>query len=75
MLLEKKSPSIFLVGKGLSNDDVEVARGTVFQEVRPGAGFKSDDLFKKSLGGYRRTAPHGISRVPRYTRWNFVGCR
>ena len=31
----------FLVCKGLSNDDVEVARGTALQEVRPGAGFQN----------------------------------
>ena len=27
------------------------ARGTVFQEVRPGAGFKTGDFFKEMLGG------------------------
>ena len=41
----------FLVCKGLSNDDVRVARGTVFQEVRLRAGFKTDDFAKKKLGG------------------------
>ena len=57
MLLEKKFPYIFLFAKkGLSTDDVGVARGTVFQEVRPGAGFKNGVLLKKSWGGYRRTA-------------------
>ena len=34
-----------------SNDDVGVARDTVFQEVRPGAGFKTGDFVKKRLGG------------------------
>ena len=29
----------FLVWKGLSNDDVGVARGTVILEIRPGADF------------------------------------
>ena len=37
--------------KGLSNDDVEVARGTVFQEVRPGAGFKTGEFVKEKLEG------------------------
>ena len=33
-----------------------VARGTVFREVRPGAGFKTGDFVKEKLGGgYRRT--------------------
>ena len=30
--------------KGPSNNDVGVARGTVFQEVRPGAGFETGDV-------------------------------
>ena len=37
--------------KGLSNDDVGVARGTVFQEVRPGAGFKTGGFVEEMLGG------------------------
>ena len=37
--------------EGLSNDDVGVARGTVFQEIRPGAGFKTGDFGKDKLGG------------------------
>ena len=50
----------FLVREGLhsttlSNDDVGVARGTVFQETRPWAGFKTGDFVKKSWGVYRRT--------------------
>ena len=28
-----------------------LARGTVFQEVRPGAGFKTGDFVKEKLGG------------------------
>ena len=36
---------------GLSNNDVGVARDTVFQEVRPGAGFKTGDFVKEMLGG------------------------
>ena len=33
--------------KGLPNDDVGVARGTVFQQIRPGAGFKTGDFVKE----------------------------
>ena len=38
------------VCKGLSNDDIGVARGTVFQEIGPGAlpaGFKTGDFVKE----------------------------
>ena len=40
---------IFLfVGKtGLSIDDVGMARGAVFQEIRSGAGFKTGDFVKE----------------------------
>ena len=47
----------FLVCKGLllrvvlSNHDVGVARGTVFQEIRPGAGLKTGDFVEEKLGG------------------------
>ena len=37
--------------KGLSNDDVGVTRSTVFQEIRPGAGFKTGEFVKEKLGG------------------------
>ena len=37
--------------KGLSIDDVGVSRDTVFQEIRPGAGFETDDTVKEELGG------------------------
>ena len=43
----------FLAREGLallSNVDVEVARGTVLQEIRPGAGFKTG-FSNKSWGG------------------------
>ena len=36
--IEKRVPIYFLGCKGLLIDDVEVSRGTVFQEIRPGAG-------------------------------------
>ena len=44
-----------LVCKGISNGDVGVAKGTVFEDMRPGVGFKPAISFKKSWGGYRRT--------------------
>ena len=50
---EKSTPKCLLVcKKGLSNDDVRVARGTVFQEIRLGAGFRTGDLVKEEgVGG------------------------
>ena len=48
MLLDEENIFMyFLDCKGLSNDDVGVARGTVFQEIRPGAGFKTGDFVKE----------------------------
>ena len=45
-----KKVSIFvLVCKGLSIDDVGVSRDNVFQEVRPGADFKTCDVIKQKL--------------------------
>ena len=38
----------FLVCIGRSNDGVGGARDTVFQEIRPGAGFKTVISLKKS---------------------------
>ena len=49
--VERKVSIYFLVCKGLSNDGVGVARGTVFQEARPGAGFTTGDFVKEKLGG------------------------
>ena len=38
--------------KGLSNDVIEVAGGTAFQEVRSEAGFKTGDFVnEKGVGG------------------------
>ena len=42
-----------LVWKGLSNDGVGVAKGTVFKEIRPGS--KPAISPKETLGGHRRT--------------------
>ena len=39
--MKSMSPYIFLFVMELSNKDVGVARGTVFQEVRPGAAFEN----------------------------------
>ena len=35
----------------IAHDDVGVARGTAFQEIRPGAGFKTGDFVIEKLGG------------------------
>ena len=39
--------------RAISNDDVGVAKDTVFQdqEIRPGAGIKTGDLGKKQVWG------------------------
>ena len=42
--MQKNTLVHFLVCEGLSNDDVRVARGIVFQEIRPGAGFRTGEL-------------------------------
>ena len=55
----------FLVCKGLSNDDVGVARGTVFQEIRPGGLFSKPMIsLEKCWGGYyrRTTRDRGVTR-------------
>ena len=41
----------FLVHKGLLNYDIGVARGTVFHEIWPEAGFKTGDFVQENLGG------------------------
>ena len=46
----------FLGCKGLLNNDVAVARDTVFQEIRPGELVSKPAIFaQESWGGYRRT--------------------
>ena len=37
--------------KGLTIDNVGVSRDTVFLEMRPGAGFETDDFVEEKLGG------------------------
>ena len=51
--MKKISSCNSLVAKeGPSSDDLGVgARGTVFQEIRPGAGVKTGDFVKEKLGG------------------------
>ena len=39
------------VHNGLSDDDVGVARGTVFEENWPGASFNIGDFVKEKFGG------------------------
>ena len=48
---EKSIHTNCFVCKGLSNDDVGAERGTVFQEIRPGAVFKTGGFVKEKLGG------------------------
>ena len=49
---KKVYPCIFLFAQtGRSNDDVGVARGTVFQALRRGAGFKTDDFVEEKIRG------------------------
>ena len=50
-MLLTKSLHVFIVLKGLSNDDVGVSTDTIFQEIRPSAGFKTGDFVKEMLGG------------------------
>ena len=40
-----------LVREGKSTDDAEVAKGTVFQDIRPYDGSKTGDFVKEKLGG------------------------
>ena len=49
--MKNVSSHMFSFCKGLSKVDVGVARGIVFQEIRPGAGFKTGDFVKERLGG------------------------
>ena len=58
---EKKHPHTFsCLPEGLSNHDVGVARGIVFQETRPGAGFKTGDFVKEKLGGLPWNDSHQV---------------
>ena len=43
-LNEKTIFPYFLVCEGLSNDDFGLARGSIFKEIWPGAGFKTGEF-------------------------------
>ena len=60
----KNIPSYILLfaKKGLSNDDFGVARVTVFQEIRPGSGFKTDDCVKQQSRGATAERLEGANR-------------
>ena len=63
---EKNILKNVLVCEGLSNDDVGVARGIVFQEIRPEAGFKTGDFVKeKGVGGATTVERLRVSTVVR----------
>ena len=49
--MKTKNFIYFLVCKRTSNDNIEGARGTVFQDIRPGAGFKTVHVVKEMLAG------------------------
>ena len=48
-IIEQSSCISLLLQRGLSNADVGAASGTVLQEIRPGAGFKTGDFVKEEL--------------------------
>ena len=58
--MKNTASCIFFVWKGISNDNVGVARGAVFQEVRPGSGFKTGDFVKEKIVGVT------VERLPDY---------
>ena len=45
------SSHILLFAKGVSNDDVGMARGIAFQKRRPEAGFKTSNFVQRKVGG------------------------
>ena len=61
---KKKSSCVFRFAKELSNDDAGVASGAVFQEVRPGAGFKTGNFAKGKLGSTAIVACMKIKALP-----------
>lgn len=50
-MLMASSSCISLVATDYSNDDIEMAGGTAFSEVQPGAGFENGDFLNETLGG------------------------
>ena len=71
----------FYVWDGLSNDDVGWARHAVFQEIQPGAGFKTGDLVQEVLGGLPKNdslvgmlAHHTLGQPPTVLLQAFTCC-
>ena len=56
-MLPTKGLIYFVVCKGPSIDDDGVSRDTIFQEIQPGATFKTAISMMKSWGGYRLERP------------------
>ena len=50
----------FLVCEELSNDGVRVTRSTIFQDIRPGAGFETGDSAKEKVGRLSKTTFLGL---------------
>ena len=48
--------------RNISSNDDGVASGPVFQEIRPGAGFKTGDSVKGKLEGLRCTVERSLHR-------------
>ena len=59
--MNKYSPHVLFAKEGLSKYGVGVARGSLFQEIRPGAGFKTGDSVKEKLG--TTTVDTAVERV------------
>ena len=49
--MKKASSNIFMLAKGYRTMTSGGARGTLLQEIRPGAGFETGDFVKETLGG------------------------
>ena len=61
-MLEENIFMYFLGCTGLSNNDIEMARGTLIQEIRPRACFQTGDFVKEKLGGlHHRTTPNTLT--------------
>ena len=61
-----------LVFKGLSNDEVGGARGTILEEVWPGAGFKTGDSVQETLGGVPLERVRSLHICPPLSRVSWV---
>ena len=63
----------FLVCKGRSNDDVGGASGTVFQDIRPGSGFKTGDFVREKVWGLPQNDSFTVWYNTRGTQVTFAG--